>query len=464
MGHAMNTTGTRLGWRLSQVADAIGGRLVGDGEATIDRVSTDSREDMSGALFVAIAGERFDGHRFAADALAAGAVGVVVGVGGTAGDVVPRIEVGDTIEALLRLGSLRRSELTIPVVAITGSTGKTSTKDLIASGLEGSWASRRSYNNEIGVPLTVLSTPDAATTLVLEVGSRGRGHIRWLGPTVRPDVAVVTNLGVVHLETFGSQAGLADAKFELVEMLGPDGIAVLPADEPRLHRGSGVTTITFGFGRGDVSVEDLSLDARGYPTFTIRHPGGEHRVTLSVAGAHQALNAAAAVGVATALGIDLDRFVEGMSTAAGSAWRMDVHEGAFTVVNDAYNANPQSIAGALRTVAAMRGAAKIAVLGPMAELGHVCEEQHEAMGALARQLGFASLIVIGPDHGYVLGAGDLVVNATDLAEAADTLHAIVEPGDVVLIKASRSAGLERLALDLIEADPTAVDSTGGSQP
>jgi UDP-N-acetylmuramoyl-tripeptide--D-alanyl-D-alanine ligase len=154
--------------------------------------------------------------------------------------------------------------------------------------------------------------------------------------------------------------------------------------------------------------------------------------------------------VALGLGLDLDAFIDGMAGATGSAWRMDVHRGRYTVVNDAYNANPQSLASALSTVAAMDGRSKIAVLGPMAELGPVCEERHRAMGEVARAQGFRWVVIVGPDHGYGLGAGDIALNATDLEEAADTLHAIVEPGDVVLVKASRSAGLERLALDLIE--------------
>ena len=443
------TSHVDLGWTLDDVAEATSGMVFGDPTVTVSRISTDSREHGDRSLFVAISGERFDGHDFIDAARAAGCVAALVESGRGIG-AEPRVEVVDVSQALLDLATKRRSELHMPVVAITGSTGKTSTKDLLAAGIRGSWASPRSFNNEVGVPITVLSTPDDATALVLEVGSRGPGHIRWLTPAVAPDVSIVTNLGVVHLETFGSEEGLADAKYELIGMLGSSGVAVVPDNEPRLRRGGPATEITFGQGSGDVSVGEVELDAHGRPTFRLDTPQGPLDIALTVAGRHQAMNAAAAIAGAHALGLDLDQVAAAMQSTDGSAWRMDVHEGTYTVVNDAYNANPQSVAAALETVAAMGGNKRIAVLGPMAELGSVCEREHAAMGERARALGFAQVIVIGPDHGYVLGAGDLVSNATGLEEAADTLHAVIEPGDVVLVKASRAAGLERLALDLAQ--------------
>jgi UDP-N-acetylmuramoyl-tripeptide--D-alanyl-D-alanine ligase len=451
-------TGRRidLGWALSDVAARLGGTLVG-GDGAVTSVSTDSRSVEPGALFVAILGGRFDGHDYAEAAIEAGAVGAVVerdrGV-----QPVPRIEVDSTADALLGLAAIRRSELTMPVIAITWSSGKTSTKDLVAAGLEGSWASPRSYNNEVGVPLTVLATPDDASALVLEVGSRGVGHIRWLGDAIRPDVSVVTVLGVAHLETFGSEPNLADAKYELVELLGGDGVAVVPADEPRLHRGGTHRQITFGpagsVPPADIEYADVRLDDRGSPHFRLIVEGRAREVALAVSGAHQAANAAAAAAVASALRVDLDGFLDRMCATTGSEWRMDIHEGRYVVVNDAYNANPQSVEAALRTITEMPHRKTIAVLGAMAELGSVCEAEHRRMGALASALGIDVVVVVGPDHGYSLGAPELIRNVADSEEAADTLHAVVEPGDVVLVKASRAGGLERLALDLAE-DATA---------
>lgn len=443
------STSTHLGWSIQEVASAVSGQLVGGGEGTVASVATDSRSDVRSAVFVAIRGDRFDGHEFAANAIRGGASAVIVDRA-YQGSEEPRIVVDDTVSALLDLAVKRRGELTVPVIAITGSTGKTSTKDLVAAGIAGSWASPRSFNNEIGLPLTVVNTPQGATAVVLEVGSRGRGHIASLQAAIRPDVAVVTNLGVVHLETFGSEDGLADAKYELIEALGQAGVAVVPDDEPRLQRGTAPHQLTFGAGRGDVTVADIVVDGIGRPTFTLSGRGMSRRVSLEVAGAHQARNAAAAVCVAVALNHDLEEFTERLSKAQGSAWRMEVHEGRFTVVNDAYNANPQSVAAALQTLAAMRARKRYAILGPMAELGPVCETSHRDMGQLASRLGIDGLIVVGADHGYGIGAGALVTNAVDIEEAADTLRAVVEPGDVVLVKASRSAGLEQLAIALTE--------------
>ncbi|MDK1018081.1 MAG: UDP-N-acetylmuramoyl-tripeptide--D-alanyl-D-alanine ligase [Actinomycetota bacterium] len=437
-----------LGWTLEAAARAVDGTLVGGGDACFSHVTTDSRHDVAGSLFVALGGEHFDGHRFVTQAIEGDAVGVLV-ERGSGVDVEPRIEVASTGDALAALGVKRRDEIEVPVIAVTGSNGKTSTKDLLSAGLDGSWASPRSFNNEVGVPLTVLATPPDATALILEVGTRARGDIEWLSPIVRPVVSVVTNLGVVHMETFGSREGLEDAKYELVDALEAGGTAVLPLDEPGLQRGGEPAVITFGGAGADVEVADLTTDDEGRPSFTLRTSQGPLNVTLPLSGKYQALNAAAAVGVAIALGLDLEAFVRRLASATGSAWRMDVHVGRFTVVNDAYNASPPSVSGALETVAAM-GRRPIAVLGVMAELGSVCEEEHERMGRLVGKFGFSELVVVGPDHGYALGFPREVHRAANIGDAVDVLAEIVEPGDVVLVKASRSVGLERLALRLRE--------------
>ncbi|MFV1998947.1 MAG: UDP-N-acetylmuramoyl-tripeptide--D-alanyl-D-alanine ligase [Acidimicrobiia bacterium] len=443
----MNAHPIDLDWSLSDLASVLRGDLIGDPVDVIKTVGIDSRELSIGSLFVAIAGERFDGHDFVSEASSGGATGFVVERGRSVG-VEPRIEVDSTLTALRDLAAHRRDELAMPVVAITGSTGKTSTKDLVAAGIPGSWASPRSFNNEVGVPLTVLGTPGDATVLIVEVGSRGAGHIRWLAPVIRPDVAVVTNLGVVHLETFGSVAGLADAKFELIESLTESGIAVIPSNESRLERGS-VRTLTFGDSPADVEVTSATVEGTGLAEYILTIEGAIHAGSLAMVGSHQPYNLAAGAAVALALGIPVGDFLRNAASATGSDWRMDVHVGTFTVVNDAYNANPQSVEAALRTVASMEGR-PVAVLGPMAELGSVCETSHRAMGAIAAALDFAAVIVVGPDHGYGLGASERVVYVNDIQAARDTLATLVEPGDVVLVKASRSAGFERLASTLIE--------------
>jgi UDP-N-acetylmuramoyl-tripeptide--D-alanyl-D-alanine ligase len=434
---------------VGSVAAATNGVVLGSSLVPIGSVTTDSRAVVPGALFLAVAGERFDGHDFAEAAIAGGAAAVLV-ASGRATKVSPRIEVADTGAALLDIAALRRSELDVPVVAVTGSTGKTSTKDILAHVLEGAWASPASYNNEIGVPLTVLGVPQDARFLVAEVGSRGRGHIAWLMPAVRPHVAVITNLGVVHLETFGTVETLADAKWELVEGLEPGGTAVLPANEPRLARRHGGRTITFGDERSaDVWFDDVQVDDAGRSTFRLRTGTGELRVHMAMAGAHQPWNAVAATAAALALGVDLDAVAAGLERAVGSPGRMEIHQGSVTVVNDAYNANPDSMEAALRTVASMPGR-HIAVLGLMAELGSVAVEEHARMGRLVRELGFAAVVVIGDEPGLAEAAGPIARRVEDTEEARRVLHNFLRDGDVVLVKASHAVGLETLAAELVE--------------
>lgn len=438
-------------WALEPVAAGLGGTVIGGGDAVVTRVVTDSRTVQPGDLFVAIDGDRFDGHDFAAGAIGAGAVAAVVKRG--VSEVRPRVEVDDTVAALRDLAAMRRSELTIPVIAITGSSGKTSTKDLLAAALPGSWASPRSFNNEVGVPLTVLSTPERARFLVAEVGSRGVGHIRYLLSALRPNIVVFTNLGVVHLETFGTTERLADAKWELAEGLESGGTVVIPHDEPRLQRPHPGRTVLFGVDPGaDIAISDLVLDDIGRPSFTITTPVGKRRLTLAMAGAHQAVNAAAATGAALAVGVDLDTIVAGLSTAVASPWRMEIHRGSYTVVNDAYNANPDSVEAAMRTIARMPGR-HIAVLGMMAELGPIAAAEHRRVGELAVELGFEAVITIGPEPGIAAGAGSRGVNVDDMAAAHQAVRDIVAAGDVVLVKASRSVGLEVLAEALVEEAP-----------
>ena len=436
-----------LGWSLAEIAARLGD-LVGAGDGVIRGVTTDSRSVGDGDLFVAIAGESFDGHDFIEQAVQGGAAGVVAVAGRTS--IEPRIEVAATGDALLELAAMRRDELHAPVVAVTGSTGKTTTKDMLASAIPGSWASPASYNNEVGVPLTVLQTPDTARTLVVEMGSRGRGHLEWLMPAVRPDVAVITNLGVVHLETFGDLATLADAKWEIVEGLTAEGVAVLPADEPRLMRNHAGETRTFGVETAaDVVARDITVGDDGCARFTLETPQGECGITLRMPGVHQPANAAAAAAAALAVGVDLDQVAIGLSGATGSRWRMELHRGSFTVVNDAYNANPTSVEAALRTVADLPGR-PIAVLGLMAELGEISGNEHTRMGRLAAELGYATVIMVGEDPGLATGAGAIARSVATTDEAFELVARLVREGDTVLVKASRAVGLEGLAGSLVE--------------
>lgn len=439
-----------MNWTLAEVAGIVGGVAVG--EAEVRSVATDSREVAPGTLFVALRGDRHDGHEFLTVAFDHGAAAAMVEPGRLP-DGVAGVEVADPLAALAALAAARRARLTAPVVAVTGSTGKTTTKDFIAAALgPGCHAAPRSFNNEVGVPLTVLGCPDDATALVVEVGSRGVGHIAALAPVVRPDVAVITNIGPAHLEMFGDLATVRKAKWELVLTLGPNGVAVLPAADRELCDLRDGARITFGEeGDADVAAREVVLDAGGRTSFDLEHAGHRVRVVLPVPGRHQPVNAAAAVAAALALGRDFEEAVVGLAGVRLSPWRMAIDQrrirgGVVTVVNDAYNANPASMESALVTVADMPGR-RFAVLGMMHELGERSAELHRAVGMRATELAFR-VVVVGEDPGIATGAGDGTVSVPDVAAAASALAAALRPGDVVLVKASRATGLESLP-DLI---------------
>lgn len=474
---------------LAEVAAATGGRLdaVDDPEAKVTGgVVADSREAGPGGLFAAVPGARVDGHEFAAAAVEAGAVGVLAQrpVG------VPAVVVGDTVDAL---GSLAHAVLTRmdpapTVVGVTGSSGKTSTKDLLAQVLDGPLvAPRGSYNTEIGVPLTVLSADRSTRTLVLEMGARGAGHVAYLCRIAPPTVGVVLNVGSAHVGEFGSREAIAQAKGELVEALGPDGTAVLNGDDP-LVRGMADRTearvVMVGESvHADVRAENVALDGRARPSFTLVTPEDRAEVRLSgLVGAHQVANALAAAGTAYALGVDLSAVAERLSAARPlSPWRMEVTERAdgVTVVNDAYNANPESMRAALQALLAVaQGRRTWAVLGEMRELGESSAAEHEALGRLAVRLGVDRVVAVGEAaravyDGAAAQAAEEAEAATEAprpvvvdwapdAEAAlERLAPELRPGDSVLVKASRAAGLERVAAAL--ADPPPGGSNGGRE-
>lgn len=435
-------------WSLAELAAIVGADVSTEAQREVRGVSIDSRQVQPGELFVAIVGERVDGHDYVDAAFDGGAAAALVDTR-FAGEG-PLVRVPDTIGALRELAIAHRPAINVPVIAVTGSTGKTTTKDLLAAGLDGSWASPLSYNNEIGVPLTVLATPDKARYVVVEVGSRGIGNIEWLMPSIRPAVAVITNLGVVHLETFGTEDNLALAKWELVDGLDADGTAILPVDEPRLGRAFAGRTITFGEDPdADVSASKVVLGNDGVTRFELRTMVGSVSIEAPLPGRHQPTNIAAAVAAAIAVEAPLDGVIAGIEQAKAAPWRMEIHRGSFTVVNDAYNANPDSVESALRTVAELPGR-HIAVLGEMAELGHVAEREHLRIGALASSLGYAAVVTVGDEPGIARGAGAIARRVTDPGAAAAVLTGYVRPGDVVLVKASRSVGLETLAQQLVE--------------
>jgi UDP-N-acetylmuramoyl-tripeptide--D-alanyl-D-alanine ligase len=452
---------------LAEVATLTAGRLDGVPDPTVvvsGRVVVDSREVGPGALFVAVRGERADGHDFAADAAAAGAVAVIAErpVG------VPAVVVPDSVIALgLLAGSVVDRLGNVAVVAVTGSSGKTGTKDLLCQVLAGRGpvvAPPGSFNTEIGVPLTVLAVDSTTRTLVLEMGARGLGHITRLCRIAPPNVGVVLNVGSAHLGEFGDRETIARAKAELVQALPPDGTAVLNGDDPMVRRMADETeanVLMVGASvHADLRAEDIVLDEAGHPSFLLAAPDGAATVALNLVGEHHVANALAAAGAAHALGLGVDLVAAELSKAqALSRWRMEVTERSdgVTVVNDAYNANPESMRAALKALVAMAGGRRTwAVLGEMRELGDSSAADHDALGRLAVRLDVNRLVAVGPTARAIhLGAahegswGDEAAWVPDIEAALDLLREQLHPGDVVLVKASRAAGLERLAEALL---------------
>jgi len=463
---------------LAEVAAAVGGTLAGaDPQAVITGpVEYDTRRELSGGLFVAFPGANVDGHDYAAKAVAAGAV-AVLGTREVPG--VPMVLVGspadrreapgadqrDPVEdALTALGRLARAVLDrlphLTVVAITGSSGKTSTKDMIGqllSRLGPTVAPPGTFNNELGLPHTALMAGEQTRFLVLEMGSRGLGHLTYLCQIAPPKIGIVINVGVAHLGEFGSVEKIAEAKGELVEALPADGLAILNVDDPLVAAMAARTSArVVGVGvstEAQVRAADVTLDAAGRPAYTLICPEGETAVRLRVAGAHQVGNSLAAAAVALHAGMSVTECGEALSAlGAVSSRRMDVFDRAdgVTVIDDSYNANPASTAAALHALAAMGqgpgGAARrtVAVLGYHAELGEHERSGHEEVGRLAAETGVQLLVVVGdtaaPIHDGAVAVsqwGGDSVQVSDQDEAVAVLRERLRPGDIVLVKGSR---------------------------
>ena len=472
---------------VADIAAIVGGRLAGaDPHAMVSAgVEFDSRRIEPGGLFLAFAGERVDGHDFVGAAVARGAVAAVV----TREVDGPCIVVADARAAISALASAVARRLTATVVAITGSSGKTSTKDLVASLLSRlgpTVAPPGSYNNELGHPYTVLLADEQTRYLVLEVSARGLGHIRELCAIAPPQIGVVLNVGSAHLGEFGSRDAIAQAKGELVEALPASGVAVLNADDPlvlTMAARTAARVVTVGeAAAADVRATDVGLDELGRASFTLHARGRTADVRLRLVGAHHVGNALAATAVALECGLPLGEVAAALTQAGTvSRWRMELTERAdgVLVVNDAYNANPESMRAALHTLAAIgharrgAGARSFAVLGAMAELGEQGPAEHVAIGRLAVQLDVSMVIAVGEPARPILdgaaqaGSWDGESRWVPDADAAiSMLRAELRPGDVVLVKASRAASLERVALaiahdDASSDDASNTDRTGG---
>jgi UDP-N-acetylmuramoyl-tripeptide--D-alanyl-D-alanine ligase len=406
-------------------------------------VTIDSRSVTSGSLFVPIVADR-DGHTFIDDAVGAGAVAYLTEHAPSAVDATA-VVVPDTSAALLALGRHARSRLSDRVIGITGSVGKTTVKDLTRAALASRYeahANARSFNNELGVPLTLANAPEGTEVTVVEMGARGRGHIALLCEVARPSIGVVTAVEYAHTELFGSLEEVAAAKSELVESLPATGVAVLNADRPLVMDMASRTAarvVTFGVDslEADVRAADIEIDVELRPSFELQSPWGSSPVRLPVAGLHQVSNALAAATAALACGVTPDEVAAGLASASISPWRMEMRRASSgaIVINDAYNANPASTEAALRSLAALPARRRTAVLGVMAELGETGPAEHKRIAALARNLDVELIAVDAPDYGVPVVHG--VEGVLEVLAPED--------GDAVLVKGSRVAGLEKLA-------------------
>lgn len=461
--------------RLERFVDVVGGRLIcGEKDAVVNGAYTDTRSPEVGAAFIAISGERFDGHDYANLAANQGASVVVVSREDVIVDLRARqqcgvVQVADTRSAYLRFASAYRLELTEPIwFAVTGSVGKSSVKELLAHILDegAGWNTHRavrSFNNDIGVPTTILAAPPDSRAVVLELGTNHPGEIARLAGVARPNVAIITNAGASHLEGLGSVRGVAEEKSHILDFQSDSDSAVLNVDDQHYElwrlaaRGR---VITFGTGnRCDLSADSIA-PSRGGVSFTLSARGATRDVCLPLPGRHNVLNALAASAAAIEAGVDLDGIVMGLESFAGVARRLQVHEHrGITVIDDAYNANPESFRAALEVVESYAGRRVFIVAGDMLELGAGASAHHEALGRRMAVLNPIAVVTVG-DLAEVAGRAavesglnsDAWSSCESPQEAGEFLKRKVREGDVVLVKGSNGVGLNRCVSTLLEKE------------
>lgn len=449
-----------------EVVKACRGELVsGDADTKITGVSTDTRTLQQGDLFFALTGENSDGHKFLADALAAGAAGVVVSRKVEARR--PAIRVEDTLLALGDLAAYYRSRFSPTVVAITGSVGKTTTKEMVAAVVADRGLVLKSagnFNNEIGVPLTLLEMSPKHVTAVVEMAMRGPGQIEYLAKIARPSIGVITNIHMSHIELLGTLDAIADAKGELLDYLPADGAAILNVDDAYfdyLRRRANARVVSFGESpHADVRAVSSGLDSKGCCAFEVKTARGGFDVRIPVPGEHNIKDALAAIAVGEVLDIPHDHMREALASFKPPEKRSNVvpSRRGFVVIDDTYNAGPPSVRSALKTLAMMEGGRKIAVLGDMLELGEHALDAHLEIGRAVKEAGVDQLVVVGQLAKLIArGAIDAGMPVSAVSEFDDSWCAAKElPGklrerDVVLVKGSRAMKMERVVEGLLAA-------------
>lgn len=439
-----------------EICAAVGGTLLQDSGAPVTGVTTDSRAVQPGQLFIPLVGERFDGHAYIAKALDGGAAGCLTAAAPET--LLPGklyIQVADTRLALKALASWYRNKFDLPVVQVTGSAGKTTTKEMIASVLSQRYNTLRTegnFNNDIGAPLTLLRLMPEHQAAVIETGMNHFGEIRYLGEMVRPDIAVITNVGDAHIENLGNtRQGILRAKCEIFENLTPKGVAVLNGDDELLNTVTLPRTILrCGVGDG-CGVRVTDIDDRGLEgvACTVTIKGEHYRLTTSAPGRYMIYPMAMAAAIGRRLGLTREEIAAGVAayTTVGSRMHLIRLPGERLVIDDCYNANPQSMAEGLRMLAASPAQHRVAVLGDMGELGQLTAQAHRDMGALTRRLGLTAVAVGEKMHALTEADPQAQWFAT-VEEAMPAIRQLFTPGTAVLVKASHAMHFERIVKEL----------------
>ncbi|SEA28955.1 UDP-N-acetylmuramoyl-tripeptide--D-alanyl-D-alanine ligase [Selenomonas ruminantium] len=452
---------------LNEIVKATSAKIYKEEKKEFSAIVTDTRKISEGVLFVALKGERFNGEDFAAEALEKGAAGVVVSeacdkkqLEKCAGTV---LQVKDTLAAYQLMAKAWREKFPqIPVVAITGSNGKTTTKDLTAAVLSAKGAvlkTQANFNNEIGLPLTLLGLKEEHTAAVVEIGMRGFHQIEALAPIASPQIGIVTNVGETHMELLGSLENIAKAKQELVEAIPAGGTVILNADNKyvagmRSAAKEGVKVMTFGLEQ-EADVKGEAIHTEGNVTkFMVTYANERHEYEVNMVGRHNVYNTLAAIAAGFAMGLTPVEVREGLSHLEATKMRFELQQvKEWNVVNDAYNASPMSMTAAINTLSELTKGRKIAVLGDMLELGSVSEEAHLHVGEEVAEHGFTALVTRGEMGEFIAKGAEnkgmtAVYRCASHEDAAEKLHELLQPGDTLLFKGSRGMAMEKI-IDLL---------------
>lgn len=449
-----------------KLANAIAGRLIGNSDnVVITGISTDSRTISPGDLFIPIIGENFDGHDYIKAAFDNGAAASLTQ---RKTDYFPGktiIEVENTLTALHNLASWYRSDFSIPFVGITGSVGKTSTKEMVASALSERYnvlKNEGNFNNEIGLPLTIFRLKPEHEAAVIEMGMSAIGEIRALTNIVKPSVGIITNIGISHIEKLGSRQNILKAKLELLEGLKPDGLLILNGDDVMLGGAKDLLscrTVSFGIEEGaDYQAYNIRSKGEYGIDFNVMAGGEEHLIQLPVPGVHNIYNALAAIAAGLELGVGMDDLKKGISRFNPGKMRLNIIKAkGFTVINDAYNASPQSMKAALDVLAEMDATRRIAVLGDMLELGDWSERAHAETGAHAAKKALDYIITVGKEASNIVSGAvnagfdpDRTKEVASNCDAINYLKKLVRDGDAILVKGSRGMKMEEIVQTLTE--------------